>query len=173
MFDAPSAGGAGGAPGGGMFGGMPMPTPEQMAQMQSMFGGGGGGGLGGLGGLGGFGGFGGGGAPPAPADARPAHERFAVRLLSLQVLRTCLKAWFPDSLTVLSVSLGRSRNSSNSKAWGKAHAFSTIRSLQQLTICPPLPLQILRRTEEHRGSPSLWRQRVGSSALCLDESCEY
>ena len=52
---------------------MPMPTPEQMAQMQAMMGGAG---------AGSFGGFGG---PPAPpADARPAHERYADQLAQLQ-----------------------------------------------------------------------------------------
>ncbi|KAL7412995.1 hypothetical protein BDY24DRAFT_390296 [Mrakia frigida] len=76
-FGAPGAGGGG-------FGGMPMPTPEQMQQMQQMFGGGAG--AGGFGGLGGFGGAGGGAAARAPADARPAHERFADQLVQLQAM---------------------------------------------------------------------------------------
>jgi ubiquilin len=50
-----------------------MPTPEQMAQMQAMFGGGGSP----------FGGFGGAASRPA-ADTRPAHERFANQLEQLQ-----------------------------------------------------------------------------------------
>lgn len=72
MFGNPPAG-AGGA-GGNLFGGLPMPTPEQMQNVLGMMGGAGGAGGAGAGGL-----FG---APPAvAADSRPAHERYAVRLL--------------------------------------------------------------------------------------------
>ncbi|CDZ98692.1 general substrate transporter [Phaffia rhodozyma] len=75
---APGAGTGAGTAGGNMFGGLPMPTPEQMQNMMGMLGGGAGGAGPGVGLFGqGFG-------TSAPQDTRPAHERFADQLVQLQ-----------------------------------------------------------------------------------------